>query len=164
MPNAFRQTRDRKPVGSGSIQGLVPLESVPLGRRPYGLPHAVVGAQGHVYAPTGSFSQVVGQGNSIERERVEVPLGYEDEEDGGGGADTDDAAKRAGKKQRQWRKWSEDIIPQLLKPYMQLLRETSGLRDIEGVREERGCAGCSDGRLLEVTCVYFERLKKITLC
>lgn len=63
---------------------------------------------------------------------------------------------RAAKRQRQWRKWSEDVIPGLLQPYMSLLRETEGLRDINTRRQANGCAGCSSGRLLEVTCVYFE--------
>ena len=65
--------------------------------------------------------------------------------------------KRAHKKERQWRKWSEDVIPILLKPYLTLMRETQSLRHIEEVRGRRGCTGCTAGRLLEVSCIYFNR-------
>ncbi|KIM39165.1 hypothetical protein M413DRAFT_75239, partial [Hebeloma cylindrosporum] len=71
---------------------------------------------------------------------------------------------RAVKKQKQWRKWSEDVIPALLQPYMTLLRETEGLRNINSKRQADGCDGCSEGRLLNVTCVYFDNLEKMTLC
>ncbi|KDR65487.1 hypothetical protein GALMADRAFT_42870, partial [Galerina marginata CBS 339.88] len=68
------------------------------------------------------------------------------------------------KKQRQWRRWSEDIIPALLKPYLSLLHESSGLRNMEEFRKPKGCTGCDDGRLIEVSCIFFEKIEKITLC
>jgi hypothetical protein len=64
--------------------------------------------------------------------------------------------ERAAKRQRQWRKWSEDVTPALLQPYMALLRETEGFRHINLKRQADSCNGCSGGRLLDVTCVYFE--------
>jgi len=82
------------------------------------------------------------------------------ENDMGGSDDdiADEAAReaRAAKRQKQWRKWSKDVIPALLQPYMTLLRETEGLRDINSKRQVDACVGCSEGQLLNVTCVYFE--------
>lgn len=160
MPNAFRQTCNKKPAKEGPAEGLIPFQEVTLGRRPYGVPHAVVGAQGRVYTPSGLFAQVVGGDNVIDAPDVEiahVPLGEYFGAGSGDGGQPDNAEKSAGKKERQWQKWSEDIIPALLKPYMSLLRKTSGLRTMEGVRKNQGCVGCIKGRLLEVSCVFFER-------
>ena len=39
---------------------------------------------------------------------------------------------------------------------MTLLHETEGLRDINSKWQVDECVGCSDGWLLNVTCVYFE--------
>ena len=44
-----------------------------------------------------------------------------------GGLEDGKERKRAHKKERQWRKWSEDVIP-VLKPYMALMWETQSLR------------------------------------
>jgi hypothetical protein len=148
-----------------AVEGLIPVEDVAVGRRPYGIPHAVIGAQGRVYTPMGLFSQALGQHTLMEgfdAEMAQIPLGDDDPAGGGGdGAEPDEAAIRAGKKERQWQKWSGDIIPALLKPYMGLLRQTSGLREMEGVHKEKGCTGCTNGRLLEVSCVFFERMSVI---
>ncbi|KDR70808.1 hypothetical protein GALMADRAFT_75558 [Galerina marginata CBS 339.88] len=72
--------------------------------------------------------------------------------------------QRIAKKQRQWRKWSEDIIPALLKPYLTLLSETAGLHDMSRIDNIHGCTGCADGRLLNVSCIYFQKIEKIVLC
>jgi hypothetical protein len=118
--------------------------------------------EGRVSTSVGLFSQVFPQeGNEHGASRAEGMAGEGvavEMEDLEGGTVDDDAAreKRALKRERQWRKWSEDVIPALLQPYMALLRETEGLRDINSKRQADGCTGCSVGRLLEVTCVYFE--------
>ena len=67
------------------------------------------------------------------------------------------------KKQQQWRKWSEDVIPALLQPYMALLHETQSLQNIKSKWYVDSCAGCVKGCLLDVTCVYFESMP-IILC
>lgn len=67
-------------------------------------------------------------------------------------------AQRAAKNERQWRKWSEDIIPVLLKPYMTLLRETDSLRERNKSFQHQGCAGCAEGRILNVSCIYFDSM------
>lgn len=56
-----------------------------------------------------------------------------DHEMGGSDIDEEEATCQTGKKQRQWRKWSEQVIPMLLEPYLELLRESEGLRDLMSV-------------------------------
>jgi hypothetical protein len=99
-----------------------------------------------------------------EEERSEHGSGDEgldmevDDEMGDSDVDDEEAVRRAGKKQRQWRNWSEQVIPMLLQPYLELLRESEGLRDLTSARDRLGCRGCVDGRNLDVVCVYFESL------
>lgn len=60
------------------------------------------------------------------------------------------------KKQRQWSKWADIIIPALLKPYIHLLQETQSLHDHV---VEPGFVSCQCGNthtVLQVTCVYFD--------
>ncbi|KDR65453.1 hypothetical protein GALMADRAFT_81864, partial [Galerina marginata CBS 339.88] len=56
------------------------------------------------------------------------------------------------------------IIPALLKPYLTLLSETAGLRDMPQIDNIHGCSGCAQGRLLNVSCIYFQKIGKIVLC
>ena len=69
--------------------------------------------------------------------------------------------RRAGKKERQWKNWSDKVIPALLEPYVELLRVSNSLRDLSGVRNFQRCKGCAGGRNLEVVCVYFESMSSI---
>lgn len=73
------------------------------------------------------------------------------------------AQQRFAKHERQWRKWSEDIIPALLKPYMALLRETNSLRDRNRASGHLGCVGCVHGRILDVSCIYFDSMVQYQL-
>jgi hypothetical protein len=64
------------------------------------------------------------------------------------------------KKVNQWRRWSEDIIPSLLVPYLSYMQETSMLRYANIVRQPHGdavaCrAGCGT-RNIKVVCVLFD--------
>ncbi|KDR79080.1 hypothetical protein GALMADRAFT_136978 [Galerina marginata CBS 339.88] len=164
MPSAFRRASALgsvpAPAGSTGAPSLVPISDVPVSRRPYGLPEVVVGAEGRVYAAGGTFSQVRGADGVVltPNEAAHVPMNAGD---GGIGAETQ---SRAEKKQRQWRRWSEDIIPALLKPYLSLLHESLGLRNMEEFRKPKGCLGCADGHLIEVSCIFFEKIEKISLC
>ncbi len=63
--------------------------------------------------------------------------------------------KRSNKKMQQWKKWTEVIIPAMLQPYMALMHETDSLRNIENCRKSSFCDGCNNGRMLNVTCIYF---------
>lgn len=167
MPSVFCRLNQFKPQVEGPAPfDLIPVDDlVPL-RRPYGSKNLRLSFEGRVSTPMGLFSQVLPEGVGADIGRDDLsssPIALVAGEDVGD--DSDDAVKvrareaRALKRQRQWRKWSEDIIPALLQPYMALLRETDGLRDINSKRQVNGCLGCSDGRLLDVTCVYFESMK-----
>lgn len=62
------------------------------------------------------------------------------------------------KKERQWLKWSNEIIPSLLQPYLNYLRSTQSLREPppDDAELEIICT-CGKETSLKVTCVYFER-------
>jgi hypothetical protein len=77
-------------------------------------------------------------------EDPEDVLGSEDEDDLGSEDEEEEGVQEVGKKARQWRKWSEDVIPALLEPYLELLRESESLRDVSGARNVEGCKGCQD--------------------
>lgn len=151
MPaNVFRRAAKKSVVPAPPvIEGLVPIDDLPKARKPYGAKDAIIGAQGLVYTPTGLYSQIAE--SSPERLELDDEMSHIFLAD----ADDIDAERRASKKQRQWRKWSEDIIPALLKPYMDLLLETDGLRDMNRINRKQGCKGCNLGRLLDVSCVFF---------
>ncbi|KDR66151.1 hypothetical protein GALMADRAFT_44200, partial [Galerina marginata CBS 339.88] len=68
------------------------------------------------------------------------------------------------KRQKQWQKWSQVIIPMMLGPYVTLLQETQSLRNMSVVRSRVLCDGCDHGSLLEVSSIYFDSIKKILIC
>ena len=69
--------------------------------------------------------------------------------------DIESLEKRSNKKMQQWKKWTEVIIPAMLQPYMALMHKTDSLRNIENCRKSPFCNGCNNGRILNVTCIYF---------
>ncbi|KDR80500.1 hypothetical protein GALMADRAFT_62166 [Galerina marginata CBS 339.88] len=139
---------------------LVPFDELPQSRRPYGSKQAVIGHQGLVYTPSGVYAHIAEPFLTTEStEKVDDETNDLPDHDN---SEVDE--QRIAKKQRQWRKWSEDIIPALLKPYLTLLSETAGLRDMSQVDDIQGCTGCARGRLLYVSCIYFQKIKKVVLC
>jgi len=168
MPSVFRRSsKIRSQVPAPAQSGLIPVEDLISSRRPYASKNLRLSFEGRVSTAAGLFSQVLPEEGFISSRDDDIsPVtvavggdGVADEEgdlDGSTADDNEAREVRAAKRQHQWRKWSEDVIPGLLQPYMSLLRETEGLRDINTRRQANGCAGCSSGRLLEVTCVYFE--------
>ena len=69
--------------------------------------------------------------------------------------DAQDLEKRTDKNIRQWKRWTEIVIPEMLQPYMTLLHETDSLRNLETTRKTPSCNGCDKGRMLNVICIYF---------
>ncbi|KAI5994402.1 hypothetical protein EDD15DRAFT_2165929 [Pisolithus albus] len=71
------------------------------------------------------------------------------------------------KRHNQWWRWSEDIIPALVKPYMEYLEVSRSLRVIvdAGVDGTGQCHNCVVHRL-RVCCLFFHRLEEleITYC
>ena len=62
------------------------------------------------------------------------------------------------KKEQQFRGWDEKTIPEMLGPYITLLRETNSLRDLSLARNNKICAGCEGVASIEVLCVFFESM------
>lgn len=164
MPkNSFRRTSavSRNPPGPS---GLRLLPALPHIRRPHGLnegPDVVVGPVGRVYAPSGIYGQIPGDfplpGHIPDPQvhsHVEEEVVDEDEDEDESMVDTEASLKA----KRLWQRWSEEVIPDLLKPYLQLLRKTGGLRVMDKVHNRAGCKGCANGRLINISCVFFESM------
>jgi len=71
------------------------------------------------------------------------------------------------KRANQWRRWSEDIIPRMIVPYLSYIQETSSLRhaNVPGeLHQYKGVceAGCKT-RSLKVACVLFDGMFVIWL-
>ncbi|KIJ11573.1 hypothetical protein PAXINDRAFT_31481, partial [Paxillus involutus ATCC 200175] len=66
------------------------------------------------------------------------------------------------KRQNQCRRWSQDVIPTLLRPYMQYVRVTGSLSTVENVVIPPCVHSCAS-RQLQVTCLYFDCLEIRTL-
>ena len=110
-----------------------------------------------VYTSSGTFSQIIAPSN-VERGAVESPLEQAfhvplDENENG----TELTEVAAAKKERQWLNWSRKVIPSMIMLYLTLLRESENLSKMDMSRHDIRCTGCSVGRRLSVSCVYFER-------
>ncbi len=156
MPRLFRKASAR----SSSVaveQGLVRANLVPKPKPPYGMKNVVFGLQGKVYTPAGLFIQGGGWENPTAVEAIWDEMDISDDEEASL-AGVDHAEVRRSKLERRWQKWSEEVIPMLLKPYICLLRKTDSLRNLADIQSTAvlGCTGCSLGRTLEVSCVFFQ--------
>jgi hypothetical protein len=135
---------------------LVPVASLPKVRKPYGFKEAVIGPEGLVYGPGGVFSHSTQPSMQPSEYAPGGTILLEENMDVGD-------LQRANKNQRQWQKWSEEVIPALLKPYLHLLHETTGLRNMNNAKRDDLCAGCGQGRLFDVSCIFFESKCPINL-
>ncbi|KDR74540.1 hypothetical protein GALMADRAFT_141567 [Galerina marginata CBS 339.88] len=163
-------------------------------RRPHGLLGSGFGLEGRIFGPGGAFHQIptvpagvdaldVPDGDEDEvggsgDEAEGIDAGDEDKgvDVGPVGADADEAKGpvqnnkkeqdpvQTRKRQKQWTKWSEVIIPKMLGPYVTLLRETKSLRDMTVAKSRVLCKRCIHGGSLEVSTIYFDRIEKILLC
>jgi hypothetical protein len=167
MPSAFLCPKKNPEQAKAPTQsGLIPQAEVFSSRRPYASKSLHLSLEGRVSTRGGLFAQVLVREapTDVRMDGISPPTvtvadeGLVDETDrlDDDAADVSAREARAAKKQRQWRKWSEDVIPALLQPYMALLHETQGLRDVNSKRHVDSCTGCVKGRLLDVMCVYFE--------
>jgi len=146
--------------------GLVPVEDLGHARVVYGtghLPPALPGAQ--IVTRTGVFSHIINadhddtEGDSTAHHLLDDSLcDVEMSIDNGLGLDDEqsclEAEKRANKKKKQWANWNE-LVPLLLRPYVDLLYETDNLRNVATVCGDAVCEGCQHGRLIEIFCVFF---------
>ncbi|KAG1900861.1 uncharacterized protein F5891DRAFT_1128391 [Suillus fuscotomentosus] len=71
------------------------------------------------------------------------------------------------KRANQWRRWSQDVIPSLLVPYLSYMQQTSVLRYTNALGEaQQDLAVCQAGcrtRRITVACVHFDALKEINI-
>jgi len=165
-----KSTQANPPVLLAVQLGLIPANTLPQGRRPYRLGNTPLAVPGRVITHEGVFSQIIETENLDGR--IYDSLGVDDGGDDGDEeefiSEGDDSSEdcesedivlcqvaRAAKKEKQWRTWSEQVIPALLKPYMLLLWETDSLRILHA-RGGNQCHGCAKGRRVEVSCVFFE--------
>ncbi|KAG1896097.1 uncharacterized protein F5891DRAFT_1130422 [Suillus fuscotomentosus] len=71
------------------------------------------------------------------------------------------------KRANQWRRWSEDIIPRMIVPYLSYIEETLSLRHANIPGEHHSNDGeCGTGcrtRSIKVACVLFDAFEEITI-
>ncbi|KAH7916895.1 hypothetical protein BV22DRAFT_987111, partial [Leucogyrophana mollusca] len=66
------------------------------------------------------------------------------------------------KKQRQWARWSDYVLPSLVRPYLKLLKNTSSFRN-PPTPMSQPCTCGQSGQKLDIVCVHMESLESITL-
>lgn len=135
---------------------LAPVHDLEPKRRPYGTKGLTLGPQALLYAPGGPFTQPTDPGHDDYHLTQDViPRQWlDDDMEMGDIFDIQpDDGKRQGRKEKQWNKWQE-LIPEMLGPYLHLLEETKSLRNRPTLADT--CSGCKEGSKLEVICIYFE--------
>jgi hypothetical protein len=138
------------------ITGLVRVEDAPQRRQPYGTGRAVVYPEPLVFGPGGPYVQ------PDPPARIHSPRPFPGE------FFDDNASMTAGsnpgtsrhavfrKKERQWARWQQEVIPSLVQPYLRLIRETDSLRNMAGLSPPPPCVcGGEDARSLEVARISF---------
>lgn len=143
-----------------TVPGLATIEDTQPDKRPYGSRrYGTPPIKGRVSFPDQVYSQVLADSPTKGR----IPFGdvagfshiLEDEvveEDSHEAGDKG----RAEKRERQWVKWVTEVLPEMLHPYLQLVRETDSFRNLGHIRQPPSCSGCGTHRTLDITCVYFD--------
>jgi hypothetical protein len=136
---------------SPTKSNFTPVEDEPRLRRSYGSLSTVTGTTGLLYAPGGPYRQMSDPGlQSLHHEEVSEPLAGDHD------VLSVNPAVSLKKKEKQWIKWEQEIIPLMLVPYLELLRVTESLRNMREVRAQPRCSGCYGTRQLSVACIYFD--------
>jgi hypothetical protein len=65
------------------------------------------------------------------------------------------------KKQRQWVRWTQEVIPSLLHPHLCLLRKSNSLCNVSHLPTYQCTCNSSSSRTLTVVCVFFESMCNI---
>lgn len=163
MSSFRRRVKGAKSLAPQLPPGLVmPIKDIPMPRRPYGMRYILTSAEGQILTPQGLLAQVphtqaIPQSVPTENDIIYSLLDDNDDDDDDDVKDMLDNETENNKKKRQWRRWSEEIIPSLIEPYVDLLWKTDGLRDMDKVKGVSQCQQCNGSRQLEITCVFFER-------
>ncbi|RDB23171.1 hypothetical protein Hypma_009676 [Hypsizygus marmoreus] len=163
---SFRAPRFPSPSKRSSVAGsvkpfeLVPTESLPAERKPWGSGNLTLLPRCDFVAPGGAWAQphVPSATSATSATSANVA------NDTSSAAAESTPSAHSQKKERQWQKWANETIPSLLKPYLALLRETDSLRESVPSASEITCGCRSHVRKISVACVYFERIKVIKVC
>ena len=158
MAPLFRKTLSQPSMSSHQNDVLlVPVDNTSLSRHSSGFGGPMQDIEGLVYTTEGIFSQIIPDSarqstptiqEANNQPAIHIPLGDEDDDE-----DDPDAEK----KQAQWLRWTREVIPAMVQPYLSLLRGSGNLSNLANVRSDVGCSGCEVGRWLTVSCIYFER-------
>ncbi|EDR08566.1 uncharacterized protein LACBIDRAFT_327110 [Laccaria bicolor S238N-H82] len=128
----------RKPAMSLPAK-LFPVNNAPKTRKPHKAAKLASAALGNLYTPAGHFVQpfnpegISASKNTDPFEPLATTLTFEN--DG-------NTVQMPGKKQKQFLRWENEVLPSLMEPYIKLLHETDSLRNMAQVRSRRQCTGC----------------------
>ena len=158
-----------------SAQSWVSASEANVSRRPYGLPGIQILPRQDLTTPLGSFVQVpMPTGADLHDEAAAVADSGDygsdsfegDSDTSGDGSDRDalhplvfpaeeaSPRKKLDKKIALWRNWALKLIPQLLDPHLNLLRESENLKNID---RRLPCCSCNGtGYKMKVIAVFFE--------
>ena len=144
-----------------------------VSRRPYGLPGIQILPRLDLTTPLGSFVQIaMPTGADLHDAAAAAAEDNSSECSGGDSEDSDDVSasgvlqplvfpaektsskKRLDKKLALWRNWALKLIPELLDPYLGLLRESENLKNIDRRLPQCSCNGT--GHKMNVIAVFFE--------
>ena len=170
-------------IGSPSLkkkssgQSWVSTSDSNVSRRPYGLPGVQILPRQDLTTPLGSFVQIpmptaadlhdaAAAAAAAEFEDEETDLSDHDSDDSEDGslseglhplvfpAEQDSSKRKVDKKINVWKNWALKLIPELLDPYLILLRESDNLKYIDRRLPECSCNGT--GYNMKVIAVFFE--------
>jgi hypothetical protein len=144
---------------------LVNIASLPPKRRPYDSHDLLVEPEKLLYAPGGPYTQPIDPATlhpstsrvdstyqgSVGKIHVTNPVLLQDQSI---------ETERSRRQQKEaYKKWTEDIIPSLVVPYLTLLQQTNGLQrrhSTESAAVIPSCPHQHPSRKIDVTCVYLD--------
>ena len=157
-----------------SAHSWVSTDDASVSRRPYGLPGVQILPRQDLTTPLGSFLQIPlptaadlhdaaaaadSDDNATDLDNGDSEGSEEDSPTEGlhpfvFPADQGSPRKKIDKKITLWRNWALKLIPELLDPYLNLLRESENLKNIDRRLPHCSCNGT--GHKMKVIAVFFE--------
>jgi len=163
--------RKRKPAQTDnpptSSTSLVRLEDLPHQRKPYASDRI---DSDLYYEESGRYTQIYdgadyAQGQQPISQDADPNFGFNGvihSTLAGAPVQLDLRKKAQSKKARQWKTWSEDVVPSLVHPYLALLRSTDSFR-LPSPLLQRRCDCTDTQRRLSIICVYFDSKSHLSL-
>jgi hypothetical protein len=169
QPKSAKAAEDNAATSSSN---LVNVDSLPAERRPYASQDIHVERERLLYAPGGPFTQPINPTNPRSSTVQADGTSVNAESDYHGLVNTIhvtnpvvtdvSGVERLRSQRRQaesYRKWTDDIIPSLVVPYLTLLKRTVSLQrqpNPEWAAEVPSCGHGHPRRQIKVTCVYLD--------